>query len=39
MKKMYGFHKNINQLFFKLMIIIRNGSSAANQHIRMISEG
>jgi len=34
------FHANIKQHnFFPTMIIIRNVSSATNQHIRMISEG
>ncbi len=36
----YGFHKNINQQkLFLTLKIIRNVSWAANQHIRMISEG
>ncbi len=34
----HSFHKNIGQLFSTL-IIIRNVSWAANQHIIMISEG
>jgi len=35
----HGFHKNITQqLFLTMMIIRRNVSWAANQHIRMISE-
>ncbi len=33
------FHKNKKQQLFSTLIIIRNVSWAANQHIRMISEG
>ncbi len=32
------FHKNKKQQLFSTLIIIRNVSWAANQHIRMISE-
>ncbi len=35
----YSFHKTINQHLFSTLIIITNVSIAANQHIRMISEG
>ncbi len=37
-KNLWCFHKNIKQLFSAL-VIIRNASWAANQHITMISEG
>ncbi len=35
----YSLHKTIKQHLFSTLILIRNVSTAANQHISMISEG